>query len=91
MENQHRMIRGYRDLSQEEILLMNDVKAMGEMIERLGGRIRRHLDEQRTTANDEAKVRIEIAEPGRWLAIGKTHVQEGLMAMTRAIAQPTSF
>lgn len=27
----------------------------------------------------------------RWLAIGKTHAQQALMAATRAIAQPTTF
>jgi hypothetical protein len=27
----------------------------------------------------------------RWTAIGKTHLQEGLMALTRAIAQPEFF
>lgn len=39
MDNQHKMIKGYRDLSQEEIDLMNDVKrhgeAVGEMIQKL--------------------------------------------------------
>jgi hypothetical protein len=27
----------------------------------------------------------------RWVAIGKTHLQEGMMALTRAIAKPESF
>ena len=27
----------------------------------------------------------------RWLAIGRTHLQEGLMALTRSIAKPTFF
>ena len=30
MENQHRKITGYRELSQEEIDLMNRIKAHGE-------------------------------------------------------------
>lgn len=29
MENQHKLIKGYRDLSQEEIDLMNAIKAKG--------------------------------------------------------------
>ena len=29
MENQHKMIAGYRDLTQEEIDLMNTIKGMG--------------------------------------------------------------
>jgi hypothetical protein len=27
----------------------------------------------------------------RWVAIGKTHLQQGIMALVRAIAQPTTF
>lgn len=27
----------------------------------------------------------------RWIAIGKTHLQEGMMALTRSIAKPTNF
>lgn len=30
MDNQHKHIKGYRDLSQEEINLMNKVKILGE-------------------------------------------------------------
>ncbi|MFK8771707.1 Acb2/Tad1 domain-containing protein [Aeromonas caviae] len=33
--------------------------------------------------------RHKQAEPRRWLAIAKTDLQTGLMAMTRAISQPT--
>lgn len=39
MENQHRKISGYRELSQEEIDLMNEIKAKGielcELVEKL--------------------------------------------------------
>ena len=39
MENQHKQIKGYRDLSQTEIDLMNEVKAkgeeLGELVEKL--------------------------------------------------------
>ncbi|TXH50791.1 MAG: hypothetical protein E6Q97_19660 [Desulfurellales bacterium] len=30
MENQHRQIKGYRELSEQEIALMNEVKSLGE-------------------------------------------------------------
>lgn len=30
MENQHKLIKGYRDLSEEEIALMNKIKLAGE-------------------------------------------------------------
>lgn len=28
---------------------------------------------------------------GRWISIGETDLQTGLMALTRAVAQPTTF
>lgn len=79
MENQHRKIKGYRELSQEEIDLMNEIKEqgaqLGDLIERL------------QAANLEA----HPAEPQRWIAIGKTQIQQGLMALTRAVAKPEFF
>jgi hypothetical protein len=35
MENQHRLITGYRELNQEEIDLMNDIKQVGQTLETL--------------------------------------------------------
>jgi len=32
MDNQHKQIKGYRDLSQEEINLMNKIKALAERV-----------------------------------------------------------
>lgn len=32
MENQHKHIKGYRDLSADEIALMNEAKAMAEQV-----------------------------------------------------------
>ena len=74
MENQHRQIKGYRELSQDEIDLMNEIKAkgaeIGELVEKL--RAADGLDQ-------------------RWVSIGATDFQTGLMALTRSVAQPTFF
>lgn len=35
--------------------------------------------------------RIDQAEPQRWASIARTHFQEGLMALTRAVAQPGGY
>lgn len=44
MDNQHKLIKGYRDLSAEEIAAMNEAKELaakvGELVERLGGSVR---------------------------------------------------
>ena len=74
MENQHRQIKGYRELSQEEIDLMNTIKTKG--IE-LGELI--------------AKLRATEGLDQRWVSIGATDMQTGLMALTRGVAQPTFF
>ena len=74
MENQHRKISGYRELSQVEIDLMNEIKqqgvALGELV---------------------AKLKLHPGLDQRWVSIGATDLQTGLMALTRAVAQPTFF
>lgn len=101
MENQHRKISGYRELSQKEIDLMNGVKALGPQLEALISKINLHLTEQMNNTvvqdmipvvtNQEEFDRLKSAEPHRWVNIAKADFQTGLMALTRAIAQPTFF
>ncbi len=93
MKDQHTKIKGYRDLSQAEIDLMNRIKAHGEASKALIAEVQTHLKAQQVAAaSDEGEQeRIHGAQPARWAAIGTTHIQEGLMALTRAVAQPTTF
>lgn len=99
MENQHRKISGYRELSQGEIDLMNRIKSFGPQLERLVQDINNHIAGQSAEATGEtlgdANVdecrRLSNAEPMRWSEIGRTDLQTGLMALTRAVAQPTFF
>lgn len=74
MENQHRQIKGYRELNAAEIAIMNDIKTkgaeLGDLVERL----------RATEGVDQ-----------RWVSIGTTDMQTGLMALTRAVAKPTLF
>ena len=74
MDNQHRQIKGYRELTQEEIDLMNEIKTkgtdLGELVDKL--RTAEGLDQ-------------------RWISIGATELQQGLMALTRGVAQPGFF
>ena len=95
MENQHRQIKGYRELSQLEIDMMNEVKAMGPQLQALSDKIVDHVKKQRLAAaagGDDAEVaRIDAAEAERWADWGRTTFQTGLMYLTRAIAQPTFF
>lgn len=85
MENQHRQIKGYRELSQAEIDLMNRIKEKGAELQELLSETHQHLD----AVNKEFGT--PDAEHRRWCAIAKTHFQEGLMALTRAVAKPDFF
>lgn len=91
-------ITGYRVLSQIEVDLMNKIKAHGETTKDLILVVQGHLHMQRRDAAqlptkelDAELKRIDSAEGARWAAIARTHFQEGLMALTRAVAQPSSF
>jgi len=81
-ENQHMQIKGYRKLSQAEVELMNEVKAKAEEVGILVAKLDGMLI--------PGKVPNEELDH-RWIAIGRTHLQEGFMALTRAIAKPTTF
>jgi hypothetical protein len=68
-------ITGYRNLSEEEVSLMNVIKALGNQI----GELIEEMTKNKTGIDQ------------RWVNIGKTHLQQGFMALTRAVAKPTSF
>lgn len=74
MENQHREIKGYRELNETEIAHMNEVKEAGKVLGQLVARV------QNIQGVDQ-----------RWVAIGATDLQKGLMALTRSIAKPDFF
>ena len=93
MENQHRKIAGYRELSQEEIDLMNRIKAKGAELLALHSELVSRLNDYQTfltvsVGDDDEPRRFQAAEPQRWAAIGKTDIQTGIMALVRAVAQP---
>lgn len=91
MDNQHRKIKGYRELSQVEIDLMNRIKEKGVELAVLITDIRAHHIVQRQGAQDAEADRLNETEPDRWRNIGRTKLQEGLMALTRSVAQPGFF
>lgn len=74
MENQHKYIKGYRDLSEEEISLMNKIKDAGVLL----GMLCEQLEGLPTLDK-------------RWVSIGRTDLQKGIMSLVRAVAQPESF
>ncbi len=98
MENQHRKVKGYRELSQGEIDLMNEVKELGAKFESLIEKIETHIGNQEAFADEgmtelaaEELARLSLAEPNKWCFSGKMDLQSALMKLTRSIAQPTFF
>lgn len=105
MENQHRKITGYRELSQDEIALINAIKHQGAEMLRLQQQMHSYLAGKRALMHAESEdpdlppeyrqavveelARFNAAEPLRWAAIGKTDIQTAVMALVRAVAQPT--
>lgn len=78
MDNQHRKIKGYKELSQDEIDLMNKVKDLGNNIGTM-------IDQMEQGHYDD------MSFDTRWLAIARTQLQQGFMALTRSIAKPDFF
>lgn len=76
VDNQHKQIKGYRDLTEIEIEIgaMNDCKLtaieVGILCDKVAG----------MTGVDQ-----------RWVAIAKTDLQKGFMALIRSIAKPETF
>lgn len=90
MDNQHQQIKGYRDLSQTEIALMNEGKHLAELCGAYIEKLRRYP----RTPPFAAPIIDSAGRPQldqRWVSIGATHLQEGFMCVIRGIAQPTTF
>ncbi len=88
MENQHQKIRGYRDLTQDEIDLINEAKELEAECLAFQQKVMRKLSSQESqgTADDQHRLREAFAH--RWAQIGKTDIETGFMALVRAVAQP---
>lgn len=81
VDNQHKQIKGYRDLSEEEIALMNEAKELSEKVGEFVDKV------QAKVSGEDVNITIDP----RWLAIGRTDLQTGFMALIRSIARPTTF
>lgn len=99
MDNQHQKITGYRDLTEQEIALMNEIKAKAAEVGELYTKLQQSLlppaveGQEVDMACGCAVLEVPLGEyeTDRWLRIGQDHLQQGFMALTRAVARPTSF
>lgn len=98
MDNQHKKIKGYRDLSQQEIDLMNRIK---EHAEKTASLIQQVSDLRKSAqahgmygvpnARTDSLTDEQAGESMRCLALAKTNLQTGQMWFVRAVALPDSF
>jgi hypothetical protein len=89
MENQHRKIKGYRELSGEEIALMNKVKELGINLQEFVNTLERYQATGNAIFYLDTGERLMIDYD--WLQQGKKYMQIGLMCITRSIAKPEFF
>lgn len=81
-------ITGYRQLSPEEVALMNEGKALAEACGLYIAKLRMHKGGSPVKEGDN---RADPPLDHRWISIGATDLQRGFMAVIRGIAQPTTF
>lgn len=84
-------ITGYRQLSEEEAALMNEIKQHAEATRALVTRVQHYVEEQARTLPPGHAPHSQVTSPGRWAALAQTDLQTGYMKLTRAVAQPTTF
>ena len=80
-------ITGYRQLSEAEVALMNEGKALAEQCGAYIAKLRSHKDNPPREGDNRANPPLDQ----RWISIGATDLQRGFMAVIRGIAQPTTF
>lgn len=90
-------IKGYRQLTQEELDLINAIKehevSTAALMKRVHDHLAQRVLEVLNCADDEAErraTRIDRAQPQRWAAKARTDFQVAYMALVRAVAQPES-
>ena len=76
VDNQHKKIAGYRDLSEAEIALINHLK---ELEDKLGDAV---IQVQAMAATDGH------GPAGRWAAMARSNLETGMMYAIKAVARP---
>lgn len=88
MDNQHRKIKGYRELSQGEINLMNEIKAKGEEL----GELLVSMEHGFNLAEEFSPLSIAQDKARRdCIANAEKDLKQGIMWAVRSVALPDSF
>lgn len=84
VENQHQKISGYRDLTEDEIALMNEIKAHERELAALHVRV---VEVARKRQHGDM---AQYDDGARQAAIAKTQFEHAFMRLVRAVANPAT-
>lgn len=88
MDNQHKFIKGYRDLSKAEVDAMNEGKSIAQAV---GDYCIKRREQIIAMPTDTVEQRADRDEAMRWLNDGEITAQKAFMSLIRSIALPSSF
>lgn len=85
-------VKGYRTLSADETAMMNELKRTSALFLAQLEIVRQSVQAQYQKAHSgeggAEQLRLDDAEPFRWLAMARTDMQHACMFACRAVAQP---
>lgn len=85
-------IKGCRVLSVEDVALINRIKQAGNELQLLIDEVKSlHVLQLHPEQDPAMRERVLSAQAERWLAMGRTDLQNGIMKLVRAVAQPEGF
>ncbi len=87
VDNQHRKITGYRDLTEEEIALLNEVKAAEASVAQLQAAVAKLVAARANSGNPGDNL---YHDAPRQAAIAKTEFEGAFMRLARAVANPAT-
>lgn len=100
-KEQHEKIAGYKKLSDEEIAMMNDIKAVASQVGLLMQRLGQYHNAEMQSVVKRGQLagaqgftpdeQAFLAEGQRWTSEGAMTLQTGFMQLTRSVTRPKFF
>lgn len=99
MDNQHQKIKGYRELSEHEVELMNKAKDKGnelaEIIKEIdqlrGAQLRVFTHPTKSPEQVDGLTHKQVKESGRCINRAEDSLKTGIMWLVRSVALPDGF
>lgn len=82
-------VSGYKPQSEAKVALVNEFKADEERLLRKIDALFAANQRDLKLTDTPAGIKAGLHNDPRWLAVAKTHFEQGFMALNRAVFQPT--